>query len=51
MGFGLTISKMLIEEMQGNVDVKSKVGQGTVFTIDLPINNIENPVLNLRDFK
>ncbi|MDD3368496.1 MAG: ABC transporter substrate binding protein [Lachnospiraceae bacterium] len=35
-GLGLSISKNLIEMMQGSILVESKVGAGTIFTIDIP---------------
>jgi Amt family ammonium transporter len=34
-GLGLTISKQLINLMKGRINVKSKLGEGSVFTIDL----------------
>jgi len=36
-GLGLAISKKIIEEHNGNIYVNSKVGEGTTFTVDLPI--------------
>jgi signal transduction histidine kinase len=36
IGLGLTISKQLINANSGNIDVESKMGKGTVFTIVLP---------------
>ena len=36
-GLGLTIVKKLVEAHNGSVDVSSEVGQGTTFTVSLPI--------------
>ena len=37
IGLGLAISKRLIEQNGGKIDVVSKVGKGTTFSIDLPL--------------
>ena len=36
-GLGLYISHQIIEEHHGSIDIKSKPGQGSIFTITLPI--------------
>ncbi len=36
-GLGLSISFRIIEDHNGQIFVKSKVGEGTVFTIHLPL--------------
>ncbi len=38
-GLGLAITKQMVDLMEGKIDVKSKVGEGTTFTVtlDLPI--------------
>jgi len=36
-GFGLAITKKLMEEHRGRVCLRSEVGQGTVFTLELPM--------------
>lgn len=37
IGLGLALSKMLIEAHGGMIEVKSRVGQGSTFTVRLPI--------------
>lgn len=36
-GLGLSIVKTLVEGMGGNVSVQSKLGEGSMFTISLPM--------------
>ena len=38
-GVGLKISKSIIEASDGRIEVKSKLGKGTIFTVYLPIRN------------
>ena len=35
-GLGLLVTRKLIEEHQGKIDITSKLGKGTTFTILLP---------------
>ena len=39
MGFGLPICKRVVEAHGGNISVKSSVGKGTTFTVNLPIKS------------
>jgi len=36
-GLGLAITRRIVEEHKGEIKVKSKVGEGTTFTVELPI--------------
>jgi PAS domain S-box-containing protein len=40
-GLGLTISKALVERMNGKISVKSELGVGTSFTVTLPLKCTE----------
>jgi PAS domain S-box-containing protein len=44
-GLGLATSYGIIEEHGGKISVKSKVGEGTTFTIELPIHPETQPIL------
>jgi PAS domain S-box-containing protein len=39
-GLGLTITKQLTEKLGGYIEVKSVLGQGTTFTLSLPVGNV-----------
>ena len=42
MGFGLAICKRLVEAHKGKITVKSKLGEGSIFTVVIPIK--PNPI-------
>lgn len=48
-GLGLGIAKRLAEALGGNITVKSVVGQGSTFTIRLPISFVDIPAKHTID--
>ncbi|MBA3975259.1 MAG: hypothetical protein C0504_13715 [Candidatus Solibacter sp.] len=40
-GLGLTIAKALVEAMGGGIAVESKLGRGTAFTVELPLERVK----------
>lgn len=47
-GLGLTMVYKIIKEFSGDIQVKSLVGEGTVFTINLPIPQLEQRLLEYK---
>lgn len=41
-GLGLTITRQLVDLMDGRLDVKSRVGEGSTFTVELPLGEVDN---------
>ena len=39
MGFGLAISKKIVEKHKGSITFKSKEGKGTEFFVKIPVNS------------
>lgn len=48
-GLGLTISKQLVELMDGSIEVESKLGEGTMFTFTLPFQIGDQVSSNLKE--
>jgi signal transduction histidine kinase len=46
LGLGLSIAKNLVEAMNGSLDFESTIGQGTTFTIMLPIETSQKEARN-----
>ena len=49
VGIGLSIVKQFAQDMNGNVEVKSKEGEGTSFICRLPFNNIKNKAASNKE--
>ena len=47
-GLGLAICKSLVDVMEGRIDVKSKPGEGSLFTVAIPIELAEATALDLE---
>ena len=42
MGLGLTISKMILQQLKGDITVKSEPKKGSIFTFRIPIAELKN---------
>jgi signal transduction histidine kinase len=43
MGLGLSISYAIVQAHKGSIEVNSQVGQGTTFTVRLPLHGVGSP--------
>lgn len=44
-GLGLALTKSLVDIMNGSIDVKSKLNEGTTFTVKIPVVSFESGVI------
>jgi len=38
-GLGLSITKILVDKLNGTIEVKSRLGEGSEFVVGLPMNS------------
>lgn len=50
-GLGLSIVKAVVDAHGGEISVKSKLGEGTEFTLTLPLAPSQHPLLKLTNWK
>jgi len=48
-GFGMYVTKGLVESLHGNISVKSQKGKGTQVTIEFPFERMETPNIHPED--
>ena len=48
-GLGMAMSYKIIKEFSGDISVKSELGTGTTFTIELPVPQMEKKLLTFRE--
>ena len=48
MGIGLAITRQVIEQHHGKLNVESKLGKGSRFTMSLPLENVDVAALHLQ---
>ncbi len=48
-GFGMYVTKGLVESLHGNISVKSQKGKGTQVTIEFPFERMETPKIDSED--
>ena len=44
MGIGLSVVKTIVDTLDWKIDVSSKIGEGTTFTIKIPLAQDKNPL-------
>ena len=48
-GLGMTMVYKIMKEFSGDISVKSELGTGTTFTIELPVPQMEKKLLTFRE--
>ena len=48
-GLGMAMSYKIIKEFSGDITVSSALGEGTVFTISLPVPQMERKLIEFKD--
>jgi PAS domain S-box-containing protein len=48
-GLGLTVCYELVKSHEGWIDVKSQVGEGSIFTVYLPLRSLQTKGLNMEE--
>jgi signal transduction histidine kinase/ActR/RegA family two-component response regulator len=49
-GLGLSVTKLIIDRMKGQISVKSELGKGSTFSVDIPVETLTAEVFN-RDHR
>jgi signal transduction histidine kinase len=48
-GIGLSLVKKLVDYSGGSINVKSEVGKGSTFTVELPSGQVDEEICVFRD--
>ena len=48
-GLGLPITKRIIDLFDGKIDVKSEVGKGSVFSVEIPLTSVESEKITIEE--
>ncbi len=46
LGLGLSFSKRIVEMLDGTIDLKTEVGEGSVFTLQIPVETVSDAPLS-----
>ena len=51
MGFGLTISKMIVQKLLGDISVESAYDSGSTFTFNIPVDIPKENLMSMLNIK